>query len=47
MGKKFSLPVQKSIINVNYSFVIFVATKKGWTTNFFHPSLLLLFLDPG
>jgi hypothetical protein len=33
MGKKFSLPVQKSIINVNYSFVIFVATKKGWTTN--------------
>jgi hypothetical protein len=28
--------------------VIFVATKKGWTTNIFsHPSLLLLFLDPG
>ncbi len=25
----------------------FVATKKGMTTNFFHPSLLLLFLDPG
>ncbi len=25
----------------------FVATKKGLTTNFFHPSLLLLFLDPG
>jgi hypothetical protein len=24
-----------------------VATKKGLTTNFFHPSLLLLFLDPG
>jgi hypothetical protein len=30
-------------------FVIIVATKtkKGRTTNFFHPSLLLLFLDPG
>jgi hypothetical protein len=27
--------------------VKFVATKKGLTTNFFHPSLLLLFLDPG
>jgi hypothetical protein len=24
-----------------------MATKKGMTTNFFHPSLLLLFLDPG
>ncbi len=24
-----------------------VATKKDMTTNFFHPSLLLLFLDPG
>jgi hypothetical protein len=24
-----------------------MATKKGLTTNFFHPSLLLLFLDPG
>jgi hypothetical protein len=23
-----------------------MATKKGLTTNFFHPSLLLLFLDP-
>ncbi len=23
-----------------------MATKKGMTTNFFHPSLLLLFLDP-
>jgi hypothetical protein len=29
-----------------FIFVKFVATKKG-TTNFFHPSLLLLFLDPG
>ncbi len=25
----------------------FVATKKGITTHFFHPSLLFLFLDPG
>jgi hypothetical protein len=25
----------------------FVATKKGLTTIFFHPSLLLLFFDPG
>ncbi len=25
----------------------FVATKKGLTTNFFHPSHLLLYLDPG
>ena len=24
-----------------------MAPKKGMTTNFFHPSLLLLFLDPG
>ncbi len=30
-----------------FNFVIFVATKKGRTTNFFHPSLLLLFLNPG
>ncbi len=33
-----------------FSFVKFVATKKGMTTNFqivFHPSLLLLFWDPG
>jgi hypothetical protein len=27
--------------------VKFVATEKVMTTNFFHPSLLLLFLDPG
>jgi hypothetical protein len=27
--------------------MIFVAIKKGTTTNFFHPSLLLLFLNPG
>jgi hypothetical protein len=30
-----------------FSFVKFVATKQGMTTIFFHPSLLLLFLDPG
>ncbi len=30
-----------------YSFVKFVATLKGMTSNFFYPSLLLLFLDPG
>jgi hypothetical protein len=30
-----------------FNFVKFVATKNGVTTNFFHPSLLLLFLDPG
>ncbi len=30
-----------------FNFVKFVATKNGMTTNFFHPSLLLLFLDPG
>jgi hypothetical protein len=29
------------------NFVILAATKKGKTTNFFHPSLLFLFLDPG
>ncbi len=33
----------KIVIN----FVKFVATKKGMTTNFFSPSLLLLFWDPG
>ncbi len=30
-----------------FNFVKFVATKKGMTTNFFHPSLLLRFWDPG
>ncbi len=30
-----------------FNFVKFVATKKGMTKNFFHSSLLLLFLDPG
>ncbi len=30
-----------------FSFVKFEAAKKGMTLHFFHPSLLLLFLDPG
>jgi len=30
-----------------FNFAKFVATKKGMTTNLFHPSLLLLFLDLG
>jgi len=30
-----------------YNFVKFVATLKNMTSNFFYPSLLLLFLDPG
>ncbi len=30
-----------------FNFVKFVATKKVWQHIFFHPSLLLLFLDPG
>jgi hypothetical protein len=34
-------------MNIIFNFVISVATKKGRTTNFFHFSLLLLFLDPG
>jgi hypothetical protein len=40
----FSSSFKNKII---FNFVTFVATKKGLTTNFFHPSLLLLFLDPG
>ncbi len=47
IGPNFFLQLLK--INIIYNFVIFVATKKGRTTNFFHPSLLLLFWirDPG
>jgi hypothetical protein len=30
-----------------FNFVKFLATKKGMTTNFFHPPFLFLFLDPG
>jgi hypothetical protein len=33
-------------ININFNFMILVATKKGQQICF-HPSLLLLFLDPG
>jgi hypothetical protein len=52
LGKKFynslktgpNLHLKNKII---YNFVKFVAKKKGLTTSFFHPSLLLLFLDPG
>ncbi len=31
----------------HFNFVKFVTTKKYITKKFFHPSLLLLFLDPG
>jgi hypothetical protein len=34
-------------ISIIFSFVKFEAAKKGMASNFFHPSLLLLFLDPG
>jgi hypothetical protein len=44
-GPNYFLQHLKNKILLN--FVIFVATKKGVTTNFFHLSLLLLFLDPG
>jgi hypothetical protein len=44
-GPKFFLQHLKNKITLN--FLKFVATKKGVTTNFFYPSLLLLFLDPG
>jgi len=41
-GQNFFLQHLKNKIILNY--VKFVATKKGLATNFFHPSLLLLFL---
>jgi hypothetical protein len=45
-GPNFFL--QHSKRNIFFKFVTFVATKEDMTTpNFFHPSLLLLFLDPG
>jgi hypothetical protein len=40
----FLQPLKNKITS---NFVKFVATKKGSTTIFFHPSLLLMFLDPG
>jgi hypothetical protein len=30
-----------------FNFVKFLVTKKGMRTDFFHPSLLMLILDPG
>jgi hypothetical protein len=45
IGPNFFLQHFKNKIIFNY--VKFMATKKGMTTNFYHPSLLLLFLDPG
>jgi hypothetical protein len=55
LGKKFynSLKIghnfflQHFINKIIFNFVKFMATKKGMATNFFRPSLLLLFLDPG
>jgi hypothetical protein len=55
IGPKESLSIYKSF-NTLWSIAIlrigrgkhkFVATKEGMTTNIFHPSLFLLFLDPG
>ncbi len=45
IGPNFFLQHFKN--KIIYKFVKIVATKKGITTNFFHPSLLFLFLDPG
>jgi hypothetical protein len=45
IGQKFFLQHFKN--KIIFNFVKFVATIKGMTTNFFHPSLLMLFLDPG
>jgi hypothetical protein len=55
LGKKFynSLKIGPNIFlhhfktKIILNVVKFVATLKGMATNFFHPSLLLLFLDPG
>jgi hypothetical protein len=45
IGPNFFLQHFKN--KIIYNFVKFVAAKKGMATNFFHPSLLFLFLDPG
>jgi hypothetical protein len=45
IGPNFFLQHFKN--KIIYNFVKFVATKKVWQQIFFHPSLLLLFLDPG
>jgi hypothetical protein len=55
MGKKFYnyLKISPNYFlhhfnnKIIFNFVKFVATKNSMTTHFFHPSLLLLFLDPG
>jgi hypothetical protein len=54
LGKKFYNSLKTRPIffqhfknKIIFNFVKFVATKKGMTTNFFPPSLLLRFLDPG
>ncbi len=55
LGKKFytSLKIGPNFFlqhftnKIEFNFVKFMATKQGMTTNFFHPSPLLLFLDPG
>ncbi len=43
-GPNFSLYHFKN--KIMFNFVKSVATRNGMTTNFFHPSLLLWFLDP-
>ncbi len=55
MGKKFynSLKIGPNFFlhqfknKMIFSFVIFLAIEKGRTPNFFHSSLVLMFLDPG
>jgi hypothetical protein len=52
LGKKFynSLKTGPNVFLQHlkkFVFQFFVATKKGLTKFVFHPSLLLLFLDPG
>jgi hypothetical protein len=55
LGKKFCTSLktgphfflQRFKTKIIFNFLKIVATKKGMTTTFFHPSLLLLFLDPG
>jgi hypothetical protein len=45
IGPNFFLQHFKN--KVIFNFVKFMAPKTGMTTNFFHPSLLLLFFGPG
>jgi hypothetical protein len=54
LGKKFYISLKICQIfflqhfknKIIFNFLKFMATKKGMTTNFFHSSLLFLFLDP-